>query len=144
MVGAVFVVGEPLAVQVGVCVIAGNVRRTAEIAFGDPGSEEYIDLKNYEKNPDRASFGWASNNSVLANLGMDYTKVLMFKLTMNHDVALGCATSRVAVCLARRGTYRFSISDPFVHLCVAYYRYSIAASEPKKYSSDSNTRSKDL
>lgn len=55
--------------------IAGNVRRTAEIAFGDPGSEEYIDLKNYEKNPDRVGFGWASNNSVLAKLGMDYTKV---------------------------------------------------------------------
>lgn len=55
--------------------IAGNVRRTAEIAFGDPGSEEYIDLKNYEKNPERVGFGWASNNSVLAKLGMDYTKV---------------------------------------------------------------------
>lgn len=61
--------------QVGVCVIAGNVRRTAEIAFGDAESEEYIDLKNYEKNPNRAGFGWASNNSVLAELGMDYTEV---------------------------------------------------------------------
>lgn len=61
--------------QVGVCVVAGNVRRTAEIAFGDPGSEEYIDLKNYDKNPNRSTFGWASNNSVLAKLGMDYTKV---------------------------------------------------------------------
>lgn len=59
----------------GVCVIAGNVRRTAEIAFGDPSSEEYIDLKNYDKNPQRAEFGWASNNSVLAELGMDYTEV---------------------------------------------------------------------
>lgn len=55
--------------------VAGNVRRTAEIAFGDPGSEEYIDLKNYDKNPNRSAFGWASNNSVLAKLGMDYTKV---------------------------------------------------------------------
>ncbi|CAM9251274.1 unnamed protein product [Laminaria digitata] len=76
-------VGKPLSVtaivdimnKVGVCVIAGNVRRTAEIAFGDAGSEEYIDLKNYEKNPDRVGFGWASNNSVLAKLGMDYTKI---------------------------------------------------------------------
>ncbi|CAB1114211.1 unnamed protein product [Ectocarpus sp. CCAP 1310/34] len=76
-------IGKPLSVtaivdlmnKVGVCVVAGNVRRTAEIAFGDPGSDEYIDLKNYDKNPDRASFGWASNNSVLAPLGMDYTKV---------------------------------------------------------------------
>lgn len=29
----------------GKCVVAGNVRRTAEIAFGDPDSTEYIDLK---------------------------------------------------------------------------------------------------
>lgn len=55
--------------------VAGNVRRTAEIAFGDPESEEYIDLKNYDKNPSRSAFGWASNNSVLAKLGMDYTQV---------------------------------------------------------------------
>lgn len=57
------------------CVVAGNVRRTAEIAFGDPLSEEYIDLKNYDKNPERAGFGWASNNSVMAKLGMDYKEV---------------------------------------------------------------------
>lgn len=59
------------------CVVAGNVRRTAEIAFGDSHSEEYIDLKDYQRNPDRAGFGWASNNSVLAKLGMDYSKVLV-------------------------------------------------------------------
>lgn len=48
---------------------------TAEIAFGDPDSDEYLDLKNYEKNPSRAEFGWTSNNSVFARLGMDYNKV---------------------------------------------------------------------
>ena len=32
---------------IGKCVVAGNVRRTAEIVFGDPYSEEYMDLKNY-------------------------------------------------------------------------------------------------
>lgn len=55
--------------------MAGNVRRTAEIAFGDAESEEYIDLKNYDKNPERAGFGWASNNSIMAKLGMDYVEV---------------------------------------------------------------------
>ena len=60
---------------IGKCVIAGNVRRTAEIAFGDPGSEEYIDLKNYDKNPHRQHFGWTSNNSVFASLGMDYAEI---------------------------------------------------------------------
>jgi hypothetical protein len=57
---------------VGKCVVAGNVRRTAEIAFGDPNCDEYVDLKNYAKNPQRANHGWTSNNSVFATLGMDY------------------------------------------------------------------------
>jgi ribonucleoside-triphosphate reductase len=60
---------------IGKCVVAGNVRRTAEIAFGDPESEEYINLKNYDANPDRQGHGWTSNNSVFASLGMDYSKV---------------------------------------------------------------------
>lgn len=60
---------------IGKCVVAGNVRRTAEIAFGDPNSDEYINLKNYEKNPHRREFGWTSNNSVFANLGMEYSQV---------------------------------------------------------------------
>ena len=57
------------------CVVAGNVRRTAEIVFGDPTSEEYLDLKNYKVNPHRDQFGWTSNNSVFAELGMDYTEI---------------------------------------------------------------------
>eukprot|EP00611_Tribonema_gayanum_P006536 TRINITY_DN157_c1_g1_i9.p1 TRINITY_DN157_c1_g1~~TRINITY_DN157_c1_g1_i9.p1 ORF type:complete len:795 (-),score=255.79 TRINITY_DN157_c1_g1_i9:636-3020(-) len=61
--------------KIGKCVVAGNVRRTAEIAFGDPDSAEYINLKDYDVNPHRASYGWTSNNSVMATLGMDYTAV---------------------------------------------------------------------
>ncbi|MDP4012182.1 MAG: fused protease/ribonucleoside-triphosphate reductase [Candidatus Nanoarchaeia archaeon] len=60
---------------IGKAVVAGNVRRTAEIAFGDPHSEEYLDLKNYKVNPERAEYGWASNNSVFAYLGMDYGEI---------------------------------------------------------------------
>ena len=45
--------GEPISVTtivdimnlIGKCVVAGNVRRTAEIVFGDPYDEEYLDLK---------------------------------------------------------------------------------------------------
>lgn len=77
------VIGQPLTItaivdimnHIGVCVVSGNVRRTAEIAFGDPTSDEYINLKNYDKNPQRAAFGWTSNNSVFATLGMDYGKI---------------------------------------------------------------------
>ena len=74
--------GEPITVTtivdimnlIGKCVVAGNVRRTAEIVFGDPDSEEYLDLKNYKVNPHREMYGWTSNNSIFAELGMDYTE----------------------------------------------------------------------
>ena len=60
---------------IGKCVVAGNVRRTAEIVFGDPHDDEYLDLKNYKVNPDREEYGWTSNNSVFAELGMDYSDI---------------------------------------------------------------------
>jgi len=59
---------------IGKCVVAGNVRRSAEIVFGEMDNEEYIQLKNYKVNPQREGYGWTSNNSVFAELGMDYTK----------------------------------------------------------------------
>ena len=76
-------VGEPITITtivdimnlIGKCVVAGNVRRTAEIVFGDPDNEEYLDLKNYKVNPHRDQYGWTSNNSIFAELGMDYTDV---------------------------------------------------------------------
>ena len=74
--------GEPITITtivdimnlIGKCVVAGNVRRTAEIVFGDPHNEEYLDLKNYKVNPQRETYGWTSNNSIFAELGMDYTE----------------------------------------------------------------------
>ncbi|KAH7470670.1 hypothetical protein KRP22_001330 [Phytophthora ramorum] len=70
--------------QMGVCVVSGNVRRTAEIAFGDYNDEEYVDLKNYEKNPERAAFGWTSNNSIFADIGMDY-KPIAERIVLNGE-----------------------------------------------------------
>lgn len=58
---------------IGVCVVSGNVRRSAEIAFGDPRDEEFLDLKNpdlYQK--EMTSHRWASNNTIFSDLGMDY------------------------------------------------------------------------
>ncbi|KAL0484559.1 ribonucleoside-triphosphate reductase [Acrasis kona] len=60
---------------IGRCIVAGNIRQTAEIAFGDPNSEEFINLKNYDINPHRAPYGWTSNNSIFARIGMDYSSV---------------------------------------------------------------------
>lgn len=61
---------------IGRCVVAGNVRRSAEISFGDPTDESFLTLKD----PDTAGESlmhhrWASNNSVYATVGMDYSRV---------------------------------------------------------------------
>lgn len=71
--------------MIGVCVVSGNVRRSAQIVFGEPNSEEYLKLKDYEwddkkqtytgSNVHRAQWGWTSNNSILAELGQDYKNV---------------------------------------------------------------------
>jgi hypothetical protein len=34
-----------------------------------------MDLKDYSKNPQRMEYGWTSNNSIFAELGMDYSNV---------------------------------------------------------------------
>ena len=70
---------------IGVCVVAGNVRRTAQIVFGNPDDEEYLKLKDYTwdsdtlsykgSNAKRAVWGWTSNNSIFAKEGMDYSKI---------------------------------------------------------------------
>lgn len=60
---------------IGKCVVAGNVRRSAEISFGSPSDTEFVNLKNYKLNPERMDYGWVSNNSVFAEVGMDYTDV---------------------------------------------------------------------
>lgn len=59
-------IGKPITVTaivdlmnlIGRCVVSGNQRQTAEIAFGDPTSFEYINLKDYSVNPHRAEYGW--------------------------------------------------------------------------------------
>ncbi|CDW79181.1 ribonucleoside triphosphate reductase [Stylonychia lemnae] len=60
---------------IGKCVVAGNIRRVAEIALGEAEDSEFINLKNYKLNPDRMEYGWVSNNSIYAKLGMNYKEV---------------------------------------------------------------------
>lgn len=59
---------------IGCAVIAGNVRRSSEICLS-PLSDEALNLKNFDKNPQRAAHGWASNNSILANIGDTYSGI---------------------------------------------------------------------
>jgi len=58
---------------IGRCVVSGNVRRSAEIMLGDPEDENYLDLKDPEKNQEYIDkWRWTSNNSVYAEVGMEY------------------------------------------------------------------------
>ncbi|MHA2038880.1 MAG: LAGLIDADG family homing endonuclease [Promethearchaeota archaeon] len=57
---------------IGACVVAGNVRRSAEISLGDVHDKTFIDLKNYDKNPERSEIGWMSNNSVTLDANHDF------------------------------------------------------------------------
>jgi len=58
---------------IGKCVVAGGVRRSAEIMFGAPDDEAFRKLKQ-----DKSALverRWVSNNSIFADVGMDYAKV---------------------------------------------------------------------
>jgi hypothetical protein len=57
--------------HIGKCVVAGNVRRSAEIALGDPADLDFVTCKQDEKA--LYSHRWASNNSVFAVKGLDYS-----------------------------------------------------------------------
>jgi ribonucleoside-triphosphate reductase len=85
--------------QIGKCVVAANVRSSAEIALGDPNDDAYINLKNPEVNVERMGFvrgrdgkpatdeagkwlesaeggwGYTSNNSILAEVGGRYDHI---------------------------------------------------------------------
>jgi hypothetical protein len=60
---------------IGRTVIAGNIRRTAEIAIGPSNSEEFNSLKDYGKRPEREMWGCYSNNTISAELGQDYHNI---------------------------------------------------------------------
>ena len=72
--------------MIGVAVVSGNVRRSAELLIGSD-TEEFKDLKNYLKNKSRSKWAWASNNSILGTLGMDYTD-LADRLIKNGEPAI--------------------------------------------------------
>lgn len=62
--------------MIGKCVVAGNVRRSAEIALGEATDTDFLDLKNWEVNPERMGangWGFTSNNSIYAEVGGDHS-----------------------------------------------------------------------
>jgi len=87
--------------QIGVCVVAGNIRRSAEILLGDEGDEEFTklkdpsqlrdwqrNLKDMEDGPSKLNLlekismhplythRWASNNSLMCKVDSHFTSLL--------------------------------------------------------------------
>ena len=59
-------------------VIDGGIisHNSSEIALSEYGVDNgFLDLKNYAINPERAAWGWASNNSVVTQLGANYKDI---------------------------------------------------------------------
>ena len=68
---------------IGVCVVSGNVRRSAELLMGRIDDADFLNLKNASAFPDRNSYdakapGWAwmSNNSVEVSVGQDLSAIV--------------------------------------------------------------------
>lgn len=60
---------------IGVCVVAGNVRRSAEIGLCEIDDPVFSELKNYDKYPYRSGWGWMSNNSALLTKKEDFEQM---------------------------------------------------------------------
>lgn len=73
---------------VGVCVVAGNVRRSAEIGLCEIDDPIFLELKDLKKHPYRAGHAWMSNNSALLSKKEDFEKMdLIAQANINgHDV----------------------------------------------------------
>lgn len=68
---------------IGVCVVSGNVRRSAELLIGRIDDQDFLNLKNAEVFPERNSYnsespgwGWMSNNSVEVSVGQDLSPIV--------------------------------------------------------------------
>jgi len=68
---------------IGVCVVSGNVRRSAELLIGRLDDQDFLNLKNRDKFPERNSYdpnspgwGWMSNNSIETEVGKDLSSII--------------------------------------------------------------------
>jgi len=68
---------------IGVCVVSGNVRRSAELLIGSIDDPDFLNLKNADVFPERNSYdpdapgwGWMSNNSVAVEVGTDFEPIV--------------------------------------------------------------------
>lgn len=74
-----------IATLIGKAVVSGNVRRSAILMLDNKGSQDFIDLKNYEKNPERIEHGWVANHS----FNMDTENEIDLESAVNNIVNNG-------------------------------------------------------
>ena len=76
-----------IANSIGACVVAGNVRRSAQIALGSPGDGTFLNLKNAEAFPDRQEISWMSNNTVVLSKTEEFTNLpaIAERITTNGE-----------------------------------------------------------
>lgn len=69
--------------NIGTCVVAGNVRRTALILIGDNDDQDFVQSKNYSlpQNQEATNWRWASNNSV--SIGVDTDRETLRNMAVN-------------------------------------------------------------
>jgi len=57
---------------IGACIVSGNIRKSAAIALGDKDDSEFLEMKRDKEK--LLSHRWSSNNTIVAEVGMDYSK----------------------------------------------------------------------
>jgi len=70
---------------IGKFVVAGNVRRSAEIAIGNIEDQPFIEMKDYNKYPEELKDRrWMSNNSVYSKSTSDFSNIIK-NITINGE-----------------------------------------------------------
>lgn len=84
--------------NIGCCVVAGNVRRTALILIGDQDDKEFVESKNYslEKNKVASQWRWASNNSVDVGIDTDYKTFKEMAVNIYYNGEPGYTSTELA------------------------------------------------
>lgn len=62
--------------SIGICVVAGNVRRSAQIGLGDPDSGDFFLLKDWALYPERSNIMYMSNNTIRLWKDKDFEEML--------------------------------------------------------------------
>lgn len=67
------------------------VHNSAEICIGEPSSQTFLNLKNYDLNPERANMGWMSNNTCKFSKHEDFSHIpdICERIKVNGEPGFG-------------------------------------------------------